>query len=76
MKIETEYWRKPVPTDKFDWQAIDADTYEGGAPQGFGATEQAAITDLLEQLEESSPVSRSVDRGSAPSHALNSPGQI
>lgn len=52
MKIETEYWRRPVPTAKFDWQAIDADTYESGAPQGFGATEQEAIADLMEQLQE------------------------
>ena len=64
MKIETEYWRKPVPTDKFDWQAIDADTYEGpGSPIGFGATEQEAIADLMEQLEESSPASRSEKAG-------------
>lgn len=65
MKIETEYWRKPVPTDKFDWQAIESGTYDGepGCPIGFGATEQEAIADLMEQLEESSPVSRSVKVG-------------
>ena len=51
MKIETEYWRKPVPTDKFDWQAIDADTYESGARKD-SEPEQEAIADLMEQLEE------------------------
>lgn len=53
MKIETEYWRKPVPTDKFDWSAIDDDTYDGpGCPMGTGATEKEAIEDLMEQLQE------------------------
>ncbi len=53
MKIETDYWKKPGPTDKFDWSAT-YDNYEGGdgydepaGPVGYGATEQEAICDLL-----------------------------
>lgn len=52
MKINTDYWRKPGPTDKFDWSAI-YDDYEGGdgydepaGPIGYGATEAEAIADL------------------------------
>ena len=59
MRIETSYWRKPIPTDKYDWSAIDSDTYDGAPDasrqaraQGHGATEQEAIEDLQEQLAE------------------------
>ena len=39
----SEYWR--------EWQAWDEATYDGlFSPIGFGLTEQAAITDLLEKL--------------------------
>lgn len=35
------------------WVAVDDDTYGGpGWPIGFGFTEEAAIADLKEQLEE------------------------
>ena len=35
------------------WVAVDDDTYDGpGSPIGSGSTEQAAIDDLMEQLEE------------------------
>lgn len=60
-QIKTTYWPKPIPTNKFDWSAIDADTYDAewlgeedgwrGGPQGFGATEAEAIADLMEQLD-------------------------
>jgi len=49
LKIQTSYWRKPIPTDKYDWEAVD-DNYEPGEPIGRGATEQEAIDDLLEQI--------------------------
>jgi hypothetical protein len=49
MKIITDYWAKPIPTRDFDWCAMD-DNYEGGDPIGYGATEDAAIDDLIEQL--------------------------
>jgi hypothetical protein len=51
-RIVTHYWQKPVPSNEFDWQAIDDNTYEPGCPIGYGATEQAAIDNLMEQLDE------------------------
>jgi hypothetical protein len=51
MKIRTSHWLKPIPIREYDWEAIDADTYDGeGSPIGHGETEQAAIADLLDQL--------------------------
>ena len=38
----------PIPLRQFDWKAL-RDGYEPGMPVGYGATEEAAITDLLEQ---------------------------
>lgn len=58
MKIKTEYWRKPIPTAIYDWSAIDEDTYDGAPDSykqnkiGFGATEDAAIADLMALFEE------------------------
>jgi len=60
MKITTDYWPKPIPWRKFDWSAVDSDTYDGApdthppCPIGRGATEAEAIADLLEQIEERS----------------------
>lgn len=34
------------------WGAVDDDSYDMGAPIGWGATEQEAIADLLEQLKD------------------------
>ena len=49
----------PIPIRKFDWTAVDDATYDGAPDsgpvahcQGFGETEDAAICDLFEQLEE------------------------
>jgi hypothetical protein len=50
MKICTEFICPPIPDRRFDWSAVDDDTYEGGAPIGYGATEEEAIADLLEQI--------------------------
>ena len=53
MKIRTDYWAKPIPLRCADWSAVDDDTYDGpGCPMGFGATEQEAIADLMERLDE------------------------
>lgn len=46
-KITTGHWRKPGPTDKFDWEAT-YENYEGGDPIGHGATEAEAIADLTD----------------------------
>ena len=32
MKIETKYVYPPIPIRRFDWSAIDADTYDGEGP--------------------------------------------
>ena len=53
MKIKTEFVYPPIPIRKFDWSAIDDDTYDGpGSPVGTGATEAEAIADLMEQIDE------------------------
>ena len=48
-KIVTEFWRKPIPTNKHDWLAWYADQEDG--PHGEGATEAEAIADLIENYE-------------------------
>lgn len=61
MKIRTSYDCPPIPWRNFDWSAIDEDTYDvdcdedgffTNCPIGHGATEQEAIADLLDQIEE------------------------
>ncbi len=58
MNIRTDYWRKPIPTDAYDWSAVDDDTYDGAPDSGnrnqvgYGATEAEAVADLMEQLDE------------------------
>lgn len=57
MKIRTDYWRKPIPTDAYDWSAV-TDNYDGAPDSGnrnqigYGATEEAAIADLMALIEE------------------------
>lgn len=51
VSIITEFWAKSIPIRQFDWTAVD-DNYEPGCPIGYGRTEQEAIDDLLEQLDE------------------------
>jgi hypothetical protein len=51
-KIVTRHDPKPIPTNRFDWSAIDDNTYDGpGCPVGYGATEAEAIADLLDQID-------------------------
>lgn len=50
-KIRTSCVMPPIPVRDMDYSAVD-DNYEPGDPQGWGKTEQAAIDDLLQQLEE------------------------
>lgn len=56
MKIRTEHVFPPIPDRRFDWSAVDDDTYDGAedshCPIGRGATEAEAIADLKEQLGE------------------------
>ena len=59
MKIRTDFVYPPLPVRNMDWSAIDDDTYDvdcdengffSNCPVGRGATEQAAIDDLMDQL--------------------------
>jgi len=51
--VHTDHVRPPIPTRQFDWAAWDDRTYDGpGCKVGTGPTEQAAIIDLLEQVED------------------------
>jgi hypothetical protein len=52
MNIRTWYEHPPIPDRRFDWGAVDDDTYEPGMPIGWGETESEAVADLLEQLLE------------------------
>lgn len=55
-KIVTTFWRKPIPTNAYDWVAT-LDDYDGApdaGPQavGYGPTEEVAVQRLLESIEE------------------------
>ena len=53
MRIKTHHAYPPIPIRDFDWQAWDADTYDGDhCPVGYGKTEEEAIADLISQTEE------------------------
>ncbi len=54
----TDFWKKPIPTRNFDWTAVLSD-YDGAEdagfqPVGYGSTEQEAIDDLLQLVEDAS----------------------
>lgn len=52
LRIRTAEDWKSIPIRDFDWCAVDDDTYDGeGCPIGYGATEEAAIADLIAQIE-------------------------
>ena len=58
--VHTSHDYPPTPDRGFDWSAVeddydvdfDQDGYFSTCPHGYGATEQDAIDDLLEQLED------------------------
>jgi hypothetical protein len=53
MDIRTDFWMKPIPLRHLDWSAIDYSTYDGPpSPIGYGRTEEEAIADLLEQIDD------------------------
>jgi hypothetical protein len=61
MKIVTHYDPKPIPMRSFDWSAVGENTYDCDcdqdgffslSPTGWGRTEEEAIADLKEQLED------------------------
>ena len=51
-KIITEFVYPPIPDRRWDWQAVE-DGYEPGDPIGRGPTEDEAILDLQEQVDNS-----------------------
>lgn len=56
-KIITNYWRKPGPTkrNEFDWEAYfdnDEPNDNGSMMVGYGATESEAIADLMRLAQE------------------------
>ena len=54
MKIVTRHVYPPIPIRCYDWMAIRED-YDEGHPQGWGATEAEAISDLTEQIQNDKP---------------------
>lgn len=50
-QIKTWHEFPPIPDRRFDYGATDGD-YDLGAKIGWGPTEQDAIKDLLDQLED------------------------
>lgn len=53
MKIVAYYDPPPIPDRRFDWSALDYDSYEPGCPIGRGRTEEEARADLAEQMQDS-----------------------
>jgi hypothetical protein len=54
-KIVTDFWMKPIPIRQFDWSAYrdgDEPDDDGNMMIGYGATEQDAIDDLRDQMED------------------------
>lgn len=51
MKITTTHINPPIPDRSFDWLATLED-HDGDGPQGFGATESDAVSELTQQIEE------------------------
>lgn len=49
--IRTNYWRKPVPCDKYDWEAW-MDGNEDSGLVGHGISEVEAVEDLVANYEE------------------------
>ena len=52
MNIQTSFDHPPIPSRKYDWSAVDANTYSGDETEavGRGATEEAAIASLMGQM--------------------------
>lgn len=51
-KIKTHFEYPPIPVRDHDWCAV-TDNYDGeGSPIGWGRTEEAAIEDLIAEIED------------------------
>lgn len=51
MKIEIEKLNPPIPSNRWDYCAT-LDGYQPGDPIGYGATEEEARAELMEELED------------------------
>jgi hypothetical protein len=49
--IRTHWLFPPIPVRIYDWTAV-LDSYEPDDPIGYGVTEQDAINDLRQQIED------------------------
>lgn len=49
--IHTFFEFPPIPIRSFDFGAV-SDNYEPGCPIGWGETEEQAIADLFEQMDD------------------------
>lgn len=63
LRVQTSHVMPPIPDRSHDWCAVDYDRYDADCdqdgffslhPVGHGQTEDAAIADLIEQLEDDS----------------------
>ena len=52
MKVKAEFIYPPIPDRRFDWSAVDDETYEPGGPIGWGRTKGEAILDLFNCLQD------------------------
>lgn len=54
IRVATCHEYPPIPIRDMDWSAVDDQTYDGSPsdPVGTGATEQEAIDDLMEKINE------------------------
>lgn len=53
IRVRTDNVFPPIPVREWDWSAVDDKTYDGpGNPIGWGRTEQAAIDNLIDQLQD------------------------
>lgn len=50
--VRIKTWFDDLAPRELVWVAVDDRTWEPGAPAGRGPTEQAAIDDLMEQIDE------------------------
>lgn len=52
LRLRTTSVYPPIPDRRFDWTAVDDATYDGPpCPVGYGPTEDAAISDLLMEMD-------------------------
>lgn len=62
MKIVTEFWAKPIPTDQFDWSAHDDDLGGDCSKIGYGRTEAEAIEDFAQAVRDFTDIMDHVER--------------